>query len=428
MSSIVVDRCVAARARPLPLAEARVALLGCGNVGRAFTRLVAAPPSGTRRLRITGALVRDAQRTRPQPIPPLTADARQLWLHSPDVCVELLGGLEPARSLVLEALARGIPVVTANKSLLARHGGELRETSRAMGTTLLYEAAVIAGVPFLGTFSRRPRAATVSGLVAIANGTSNFVLSRCARDGYHLGDALAEAQRHGYAEPDPRSDVSGADACEKLVVLLQHFAHVDVSPEAIETYGLDAIGQHQPSHGRELGGVIKPVIVAHWHGGRLEAFVGPAFVTDDHPLSRVDGVENAIVLSTSRGRLRFQGPGAGPEVTAATVLDDVEEALAEAAPPCHQPLAYATVVSPETGWLITLEGARLPSCLDVADLLAGHGLFAHRVTATHTHGARESRSLLLWPARRHVVQRALAAVGAAAGCTATALRAVEDPR
>jgi homoserine dehydrogenase len=428
MSSIVVDRCVAAAVRPLPLAEARVALLGCGNVGRAFAHLAAVPPSGTRRLRITGALVRDVQRTRPLPVPALTADARELWLHPPDVCVELLGGLEPARSLVLEALARGIPVVTANKSLLARHGGELRETARAMGTPLLYEAAVIAGVPFLGTFSRRPRAAAVTGLVAIANGTSNFVLSRCARDGCGPGDALAEAQRHGYAEPDPQSDVSGADACEKLVVLLQHFAQVDVSPEVIETYGLDDIGEHQPSHARELGGVIKPVIVAHWRGVTLEAFVGPAFVTDDHPLSRVDGVENAILLSSPRGRLRFQGPGAGPDVTAATVLDDVEEALSEAAAPRHPPLAHATVASPETGWLVTLEGARLPSNLEVADLLASHGLFAHRVTATHTHGARESRSLLLWPARRHALQRAVAAVCAAAGCTATALRTLEDAR
>ena len=428
MSSIVLDRCVAAPARPVSLAETRVALLGCGNVGRAFAHLAASPPCGTRRLRITCALVRELQRTRPLPVPALTADARQLWRHPPDVCVELLGGLEPARSLVLEALARRIPVVTANKSLLARHGGELRETSRAMGTTLLYEAAVIAGVPFLGTFSRRRRAATVTGLVAIANGTSNFVLSRCARDGYRLGDALAEAQRHGYAEPDPRSDVSGADACEKLVVLLQHFAHVDVSPEVIETYGLDDIGQHQPSHARELGGVLKPVIVAHWHGATIEAFVGPAFVTADHPLSRVEGVENAIVLNTPRGRLRFQGPGAGPEVTAATVLDDVEEALSVVAAPCHQPLAHATVASPETGWLVTLEGTRLPSFLDVADLLASHGLFAHRVTATHTLDARESRSLLLWPARRHVMQRAIAALCAATGCRATALRALEEAR
>ncbi|MEX1128742.1 MAG: homoserine dehydrogenase [Vicinamibacterales bacterium] len=428
MSTIVVDRSVAAPARPRPPAEARVALLGCGNVGRAFTLLAAAPPSGTRRLRITGALVRDIQRTRPLPVPALTADARQLWLPPPDVCVELLGGLEPARRLVLEALARGIPVVTANKSLLARHGGELRDTARTSGTPLLYEAAVIAGVPFLGTFSRRPRAAAVTGLVAIANGTSNFVLSRCARDGCGPGDALAEAQRLGYAEPDPRSDVSGTDACEKLVVLLQHFAHVDVSPDVIETSGLDAIGEHQPSHARELGGVIKPVIVANWHGATLEAFVGPAFVTDDHPLSRVDGVENAIVLSTPHGRLRFQGPGAGPEVTAATVLDDVEEALSGVAAPCHQPLTHATVVSPETGWLVTLEGARLPAASDVADLLASHGLFAHRVTATHTHGGRESRSLLLRPAGRPVLQRALDAVCAAAGCTPTALRALEDAR
>jgi homoserine dehydrogenase len=426
MASIVVDRWATAPARALSIPSANLAMLGCGNVGRAFARLAAARQAGAPGVRITGALVRNAHRTRPDPFPALTEDARELWTHAPAVVVELLGGLEPARSLVLEALTRGIPVVTANKSLLAHHGGALRQAAHATGTPLLYEAAVIAGVPFLGTFSRRPRAAAATGFVAIANGTSNYVLTRCAQDGCDAAEALADAQRRGYAEPDPRNDVSGADAREKLAVLLQHFAHVDVPPEALETEGLDVIGGRQASHARELGGVIKPVIAAHWRGGRLEAFAGPAFVAADHPLSRVDGVENAILLSTSSGRLLFQGPGAGPDVTAATVLDDVQEVLSGVAPPTHRPLARAAVTPPETGWLVTLEGTRLPAGPDVADLFASHGLFAHRISATHTCGARESRSLLLWPASRAVLRRALAGLCAAAGCTATALRALED--
>lgn len=426
MSSIAVDVRAGLPARPAPHTSARVALLGCGTVGHAVARLAALPQAGARRLQITGALVRDARRARPLPLPPLTENAGALLTPAPDVLVELLGGIEPARALVLETLTRGIPVVTANKTLLAHHGAELREAAHASGAPLLYEAAVIAGVPFLGTFTRRPRAATATALLAIANGTSNFVLTRCARDGCSVGEALADAQRRGYAEPDPRHDVSGADARDKLAVLLQHFAHRNVSAAGIETVGLDGIGPEQPAHARELGGAIKPVILADWTRGTVAAFVGPAFVPAGHPLATVDGVENALLLSTPHGRLRFQGPGAGPDVTAATVLDDVEDVLAGAAVRPQHRLTAAVAAPPETGWLVTIDAARLPAGAEIADLFASHGLFAHRVTETHTRGARESRSLLLWPAHRPAVERALRALRGAADCTTAALRALGE--
>ncbi|CAN5721008.1 homoserine dehydrogenase [soil metagenome] len=428
MSSIVTERSAAPPAQLLSLSPARVALLGCGTVGSAFVRLATQGSPGARQLRITGALVRDAHRIRPLPALTLTENALALIDGAPDVVVELLGGLEPARTLVLESLSRGIPVVTANKALLARHGRELREAARKSGTPLLYEAAVIAGVPFLGTFSRRPRSASANGLCGIVNGTSNFVLTRCAQDACSVAEALAEAQRRGYAESDPLSDVSGSDARDKLAVLLQDFAGLDADTGSIATLGLDVIGRRQPAHAWELGGVIKPVVVAEWGGGVLEAFVGPAFIPAGHPLASVDGVENGLVLHTPRGRLIFQGPGAGPDVTAATVLDDVEEVLAGARPVADRPLLPASATEPLTGWLVTIEGARLPHGADVADLLASHGLFAHRVSATHTEDARESRSLLLWPAEGAAVQHMLAGLSGAAGCTALALRSLGEPR
>src|SRR5918993_863810 len=185
------------RSRPLGLLgasmsiaveTARVALLGCGTLGRASAPLPQPPPPATHPLHITAVLVRDTSRPRPTELPPLTEDARLILQSEPDVLVELLGGTEPARSLVLEALHKRIPVVTANKTLLAHHGAELRQAAQRTGTPLLYEAAVIAGGPFLGTFSRRPRAANVTSLTGIVNGTSNFVLTRCNRDNVSIDE------------------------------------------------------------------------------------------------------------------------------------------------------------------------------------------------------------------------------------------------
>ena len=406
---------------------ARVALLGCGTVGSAFAALSRTAPAGTHPVQITAALVRDTQRPRALDLPPLTEDARLILESEPDVLVELLGGTEPARALVLDALQKRIPVVTANKTLLAHHGAELRAAAHRTRTPLLYEAEVLAGVPFLGTFSGSRRASSVTALLGIVNGTTNFVLTRCADATVTIDEAVADAQRHGYAEPDPSDDVEGIDARDKLALLLQHFAQAAVAPDAIETRGLSAIGELQAAHARDLGGTIKPVVSADWSDGTIEAFAGPAFVPLTHALAAVDGVENAIILCTPAGRLIFQGPGAGPEVTAATVLDDVGEVLSGARRIPGE-LKNASVRAPETGWLVTLAATRLPGAPDVADLLASHGLFASRTTQTHTHGGREARSILLWPTQRPVLERALAALCAATACTASSLRAVAVQR
>lgn len=401
-----------------------IALLGCGTVGTAFARLAARDLPGRGSLNIIGALVRNAVRPgRLETLPHFTADPQALFAGSPDVLVELLGGREPARSLVLEALERRIAVVTANKTLLAHYGGELRAAARATGTPLLYEAAVLAGVPFLGTFARRPYAAAAANLTGIANGTTNFILTRCAGGG-DFAEALREAQRLGYAEPDPRSDLCGADAAEKLAVLLQHFSGRNIHPDSIETSGIDRVSPVQTVHARELGGVIKPVIAASWTE-ELTAFAGPAFVPAAHPLSAVDGCENALLLGGVHGRLLFQGPGAGPDVTAATVLDDVREIADGLAPAPGGELKSGCARSPDTEWMLTLDAVRLPRGVDVADLLASHQVYVHRASGRLTVGGREYQSLLTWPASRPQLERALTALDRAADCSTGALRALE---
>ena len=303
----------------------RVALLGVGQVGGAVAALVRDPGIGNR-FTISSGLVRDVGRERPQAAQlRLTSNARDALRDNPHVVIEALGGLEPARTLVADALDRGIPVVTANKSLLAAHGRELLERSATTGVPLRYEAAVLAGVPFLGTFARRPLARRVSGLCGIVNGTTNFILSEMANGCMDLEGALAEAQRRGYAEPDPANDLNGIDAAEKLAVLLQHFGDWSVRTSDIPTEGIAGIREGDLAAASALGGTIKPIVYADWSDGELTAFCGPAFVPGHHPLARVSGVQNAVRLRNVGGDLFFAGPGAGPEVTAATLLDDAAE-------------------------------------------------------------------------------------------------------
>ena len=403
-----------------------IILLGCGTVGSAVAALTRQPQPASVPIRITTALVRDARRNRPS-LPGhvlRTSDIASVLAGSPDVVVELLGGTEPARTLVLAALERGVPVVTANKSLLAAHGRELREMAALTSTPLLYEAAVVAGVPFLGTFARRAYASQLTSVIGIANGTSNYVLTRATQERLTIGAALADAQRLGLAEPDPSKDVDGIDAAEKLAVLLQHFALADVRTGDIETGGITRLTAEDIERAAELGGTIKPVVAADWSGD-VTAFVGPAFVPHAHALATVESAENALLFDGGRGRILFRGRGAGPEVTAATVLDDVQEAwrgTAESLPP----LRALPTSAPDTEWLIALTADRLPRPTDIADLLSAHGVYLRRTGARRSRGGVESVGALCWPSSRPRVDAALRALESAAGCTTTAIRALEE--
>jgi homoserine dehydrogenase len=427
MSTLVVVDGAAVSARPRPSQLTSIALLGCGNIGSAFARLLASDRTSGLNARLATVLVRHARTAGPRRSDlPLTTDASAALASQPDVVVELLGGLEPARTLILTALRRGIPVVTANKTLLARHGAELRAAAAAHNTPLLYEASVLAGVPFLGTFARRPLAARATSLLGIVNGTTNFLLTQAAQAGSNVSDGLPEATRLGYAEPDPSKDLSGADAAEKLAVLLQHFAHLSVDPDAIATDGIADVSASTLTHARELGGVIKPVIWADWSGS-LEAFVAPAFVPGTHPLARVDGVENALLLGCAHGRLLFQGPGAGPDATAITVLDDVAEIVdGTEAKRRHEPLRSARAQAPDTGWFLPIEGSRLPRGADVADYLGSFGVYVRSSTRKAVCRGVEQQAYLTWPASTAQIESATGRLSAAAGCDVSAVRALGE--
>ena len=399
----------------------RIGLLGLGNVGSAVARMTrdAAPTFGLRGFtpEITSALVRNAAGRKGAAF--VTDDPHAFFGEPVDVIIEALGGVEPAFTLVRRALDSGIPVVTANKSLIAAHGDELSRLARRRGTALRYEAACIAGVPFLGNFERRALVARASGVTAILNGTSNYILTGMTR-GASFTTTLADAQRLGYAEPDPTMDISGGDAAEKLTILIRLFGQLLVSPKAIPLDGIDEVEADDIAAAQAFGGALRPIARAAWDGTTIRAHVGPAFLGSAHPLARVAGVTNGIVIDASRGAQCYIGPGAGPDVTAATLLDDVTEIVTERhvrPPACEDVQLAARVIRPESAWFVRFDGAVPQS--DVADLLASYSAWCTRIER------RGDRTYVLTCRASHDrIQAALAAVSAATGVAAAAYPAL----
>lgn len=361
----------------------RVGLLGLGNVGQAVARL--APEArrfdgGGLRFAIASALVRDVTRPRTCPRPQrLTTNPEAFLRGHYDVVIDALGAAEPAHSLVARLLGRGIPVVTANKALVAAHGPRLRALAARRDTWFRFEASALAGVPFLGALGARPYVAEVTRFAAILNGTSNFVLSTIDAEGCTFDRALARARALGLSEPDPSRDLDGLDAADKFVLLASILGWGNLAPHDLEVRGIRELTADDLDAARELGGTIKPIAWATRHGASVAAFVGPAFLPARNPLAALAGALSGIQLS---GRyvsdLFFSGPGAGPEITAATILDDVVEAVSA----CRRftvapagPRTACVARAPESAWLVRVGfPGVLPDDATALALLAGVGL------------------------------------------------------
>ena len=407
---------------PAPVTTLRIVLLGYGRIGQAVAELARANRA---RLLAAGvdlhfirALVRDPEKSRSGPILPLT-DAPDDALAGADVAIEVLGGVEPARTLVARALEAGVPVISANKTLVATCGPELVAIARRRRTAFAYEAAVLAGVPFVGALQRRPLAADASRLEGIVNGTSNFILSAMAT-GAAFAEALRTAIAHGYAEPESDADISGRDAAEKLTILLRLCGWPDASTSRLPRTGIDVVTADDVRAAAELGGAIRPVAIAvldATRGGDSGAWVGPAFVPHGHPLAGITGVGNALrILGPGPRAMTFSGPGAGPEVTAATLLDDLVE-VAGASP---RSAATLPEPPPRTGagelgrppagrWFIGLRTSTGSDAAHVIALLTKHG-----VSPVHVSRSGDRLHLLTLDAPWRIVsdaRRLLAAIG-----------------
>jgi len=249
-----------------------------------------------------------------------------LIIDDPEITavVQTIGGLEPARSVMLRLLEAGKDVITANKALLAEHGPELFERARALGRSIAFEASVAGGVPIIAAMSECLTANQIEEIHAILNGTSNFILTQMERKEWEYSVAVAEAQRRGYAEADPTMDVNGTDAAQKLAILAHLAFGARVNWRKIPRTGIDIVDVADVRYAKELGYRIKLLAVARLVSEGLELHVSPTFVRQGTPLAEVRGAYNAIrVIGDAVGQVFFHGLGAGQNPTASAMVADL---------------------------------------------------------------------------------------------------------
>jgi len=309
----------------------RVALLGCGVVGSQVARLLReqaadlAVRTGAR-LELAGIAVRRLSHSRPGIDPALlTVDAMVLATRPDvDIVVEVIGGIEPARSLLLAAVKTGKSVVTANKALLAEEGEEIHEASRAHHADLYYEASVAGAIPLLRPLRESLAGDTVHRVLGIVNGTTNFILDRMDSSGADFSESLEEAQALGYAEADPTADVEGFDAAAKAAILAGLAFHTRVTAADVHREGITEVTAADIASARTLGRTVKLLAICERTDGGVAVRVHPAMIPRTHPLAAVGGAYNAVfVEAASAGQLMFYGAGAGGIPTASAVLGDI---------------------------------------------------------------------------------------------------------
>ncbi|HUY21969.1 MAG TPA: homoserine dehydrogenase [Acidimicrobiales bacterium] len=334
---------VAAEAPGADDAPVRVAVLGCGNVGAALVSILLADAdaiawrSGVR-LEVVGVAVGNPSRPRPGvPADLITGDAKALVTDPRvDVVVELIGGIDPARGLLDSALAAGKPVVTANKELLAAHGAELAASAAAAGVDLLYEAAVAGAIPIIRPLRESLAGERLRRVMGIVNGTTNFILTTMSEDGLSYTQALAEAQRLGFAERDPTADVDGHDAAAKAAIIAALAFRCDVVSDDVPREGIGSVHPVDISFAARLGYVVKLLAVIERVDGtgpepsdapEISVRVHPAMLPRTHPLASVRGAFNAVFIEgDNAGELMLYGRGAGGRPSASAVLGDLIDA------------------------------------------------------------------------------------------------------
>lgn len=346
----------------------RIGVLGRGTVGGAFVVLV--DEHRDRVQRITGL--------RPEVTGVLSRSSGSFpeILENSDLIVELIGGIEPARSYVLAAMRAGKHVVTANKQLLSQYGDELFQVAGESGVQLRFEAAVAGVVPVVRVLQESLAGARIERVHGIVNGTTNFILSEMARLGITFEEALAEAQRLGYAEADPSDDIDGRDAAAKMAILARLAFGAPVVLDQVRYDGIREITPHDMEYARELGLALKLIGTAERIDDGLSVRVHPAYLAPGHPLASVNGPFNAVTVeSAAITEITMSGPGAGGPQTATAVLGDVVSAMIPPASPPEEMVELPIITDIDSGFYLHLEVADEPGVLaGVARVLADHGV------------------------------------------------------
>ena len=431
--------------RPAPLLDVssltplRVALLGCGVVGSEVARLLIGQEADLRArvgrpLELVGIAVRQPDRDRAGiDSQLLTTDAEALVTREDvDLVIEVIGGIEPARSLILAAMRHGASVVTANKELLAADGAALFEAAEQAGADLYFEAAVAGAIPIIRPLRESLVGDEITSVIGIVNGTTNYILDRMDTGGISFAEALREAQQFGYAEADPTADVEGFDAAAKAAILASLAFHTRVTGADVYREGITGVTSTDIASAHDIGCVVKLLAicqlsppVASPAERTVSVRVHPAMIPRSHPLAAVGDAYNAVfVESMSAGRLMFYGPGAGGSPTASAVLGDLvtvaRNRLRGAVGPGESSYAarpVSRIGSVLTRYHVSLEVADVVGVLaTIADVFAEHGV---SIETVRQNGRGADAQLVLVTHRAH---------DAALSATVQALRGLDVVR
>jgi len=395
-----------------PVKPIRVALLGCGTVGTEVVRLLTDQAEDlTQRIgapvELAGIAVRRPNKHREVPEHLLTTDAAALVKSDDvDVIVEVIGGIDPTRGLLLEALRNGKSVVTANKALLAEHGPDLFEAADASGADLYFEAAVAGAIPLLRPLRESLAGDRITRVMGIVNGTTNFILSAMDATGAGYNETLEEASRLGYAEADPTADVDGFDAASKAAILASLAFHTRVTASDVYREGIRAVSAADIAAAKGLGRTVKLLAICERvtspSGQESVAVrVHPAMIPRTHPLASVNGAFNAVfVEADAAGEMMFYGQGAGGAPTASAVVGDLVAVARNMVASGHGPResAYAALTAQPMGntptrYHISLDVADKPGVLSqVAAVFAEHDV---SIAAVRQEGRIEDASLVI---------------------------------
>jgi len=420
----------------------RVGLLGLGTVGAGVVKVLQSHREELEEkigAPIALSAVVDADCTNPRKdlilgeLPLSAEPAKVLDDPSIDIVVELIGGLEPARSFILRALDNGKHVVTANKALLATHGEELYAKARERGRMLAFEAAVAGGIPLIRSVKEGLVANRITSIHGIVNGTSNYILSKMTDEGQEFGRVLAEAQAKGYAEADPTYDVEGIDSAHKLQILAMLAFRTSVKLKDIYVEGISRITPQDIALAREMGFRIKLLAIAKAAQGKLELRVHPTMIPENSPMSAVSGVFNAIFLNGDVvNDLMFYGRGAGQMPTASSVWADVVEiarrlAAGQTAVPQdlpvlgRKPLILRPIEDVQSAYYLYVSALDQPAVLaQVAGILGKHEIsIASVIQKVRQHAKAVPVVMMTHEAKEGSMQKALQEINA--------LRVIVDP-
>lgn len=310
----------------------QVGMLGLGTVGTGVVRIVERHQEDLQGqtglgIRIAKVLVKDVLKPRSIELDPsmMTEDPADI-IASPDidVVVEVMGGIEPAKTYILEAISRGKHIVTANKDLMALHGQEILAKAAEKGCDVFFEASVAGGIPIIRTLTEGFSSDRITKVMGIVNGTTNYILTKMSKEGAAYADVLKEAQQLGYAEADPTSDVEGLDAARKMAILSTLAFRTNVAIADVSVKGISQVSKEDIAYGKRLGYEIKLLGIAECHQEEISVTVQPTMVKTSHPLASVNGVFNAVyVYGESVGETMFYGPGAGELPTATSIVADL---------------------------------------------------------------------------------------------------------